>query len=144
MSFHTWHNYGFGFCTDEIITTPERLMALIACAPKYHQLISDNLKNMKNGVPSVDEIIDCDPDASYRLASVLCEVISEAEDVNLVACNDFEGDCYLLFPPSYPWEQNAIERSLTEDAITALFRKYIALLTNEKIELGYEGVENGG
>ena len=144
MSFTTWHNYGYGFCTDEITTTSERLMALIACAPEYHQMITDSLKKAGNSKPSIDDIIECDPDANYRLASVMREVISAAEGICLLACNDFEGDCYLLFPPSYPWEQTAAEQSITEETIAALFRKYIAMLTDEEIELGYEGVENGG
>ena len=35
MSYTTWHNYGYGICTDDIKTTPERIEQLLALAPEY-------------------------------------------------------------------------------------------------------------
>ena len=72
------------------------------------------------------------------------EVILEAENVRLEACDSFEGKDYLLFCPDYPWNRNNQKQLMTEEAVDELFRKYIPVLTDIPIEIDYQSVENGG
>ncbi len=42
MSYHTWHNYGYGICVDEMkVDSVERIEALLALAPQYRDKIHD-------------------------------------------------------------------------------------------------------
>ena len=78
------------------------------------------------------------------LATILKEVILEAEDIDLVACDSHDGTDYLLYVPDYPWNIGKHRQLMTEEAVAGLFRKYVSILTDEAIEIDYQSVENGG
>lgn len=78
------------------------------------------------------------------LATILKEVIQEAEHVELTACDDYDGAEYLLFEPLYPWQIREEERFLTEEKIAKLLRKYIQILSDSVLEIEHQSVENGG
>jgi hypothetical protein len=42
MSFQTWHNYGYGICTDDISdVTVEKLQSLLHLAPQLENEIQE-------------------------------------------------------------------------------------------------------
>ncbi len=88
--------------------------------------------------------MEYDQDFRLGLATILKDVILEAENVRLEACDSFEGKDYLLFCPDYPWNRNNQKQLMTEEAVDELFRKYIPVLTDIPIEIDYQSVENGG
>lgn len=87
---------------------------------------------------------DFDQDYYLGLATILKEVIQEAEHVELTACDDYDGAEYLLFEPLYPWQIREEERFLTEEKIAKLLRKYIQILSDSVLEIEHQSVENGG
>ena len=145
MSFHTWHNYGYGICVDDIPTpSSEQLFALLRLAPVFEQKVHEYLSECGITDPSAEDYFAYDDDYGYGLATFMREVIEEAEKITLMACDDFEGQIYLLFQPAYPWEMTDRESAMTEKAIEQIFRKDTAIITDRKIGVDYHDPENGG
>ncbi len=145
MSFQTWHTYGYGICTDDIKAHDvERLKELLLLAPVYDAKIKKQLSEARVENPDWVDYMECDQDYDLGIATILREVIEEAEKISFVACDNFDGEAYLLYPPQYPWKLNDIERKLTKDQVEEIIRRYVGILTDEPIEIDDQGVENGG
>lgn len=145
MSFTTWHNYGYGLCVSELnIDSVEKLYQLLERAPSYKKDFTDWVAECELEDPSFKDLMDFDEDYQNGVATFLKEVISEAEGIELTACDDFDGSTYLLYQPSYPWYLSEKERGLTEEAVASLIREYVSILTDEDLTIDYCSVENGG
>ena len=98
MSYSTWHNYGYGVCVDDIGTQDmARLQALLELAPRLKTKIDGWLSEQEIEEPSWDNYMEFDQDFYLGLATILKEVIAEAEGIDLTACDDYEGKAYLLY-----------------------------------------------
>lgn len=145
MSYQTWHTYGYGICVSDITDVSlERLEKLISLAPEYQTKIQEWLDECGISEPAYGDYLEFDQDYMLGLATILKEVILEAEDIDLVACDDHDGKDYLLYVPDYPWNQGKHRQLMTEEAVAGLFRKYVSILTDEAAEIDYQSVENGG
>lgn len=145
MSYRTWHSYGYGICVDEIkVDSVEKLEALLSYAPKYQQQLHRWLKECKITAPSVDDYMEFDQDYYLGLATLLKEVIEEADGIELCACDDFEGASFLIYGPAYPWQMTEKDLGMTEEKIEQLFQKYVSVLTDEPINIEYQEIGNGG
>lgn len=145
MSYQTWHNYGYGICTDPLETTDvARIQALIRCAPKYERKVNKYLLEQEITEPGADDYLEMELDSCYGIASIMEQVILEAEEIQFTACDDFNNAKYLLYMPPYPWTMTPKERDLTEDAVRLILSKYASILTDEVLEIDYQSVENGG
>lgn len=145
MSHHTWHNYGYGICTDKLETAEvSRIQALIHCAPEYEKVVNQLLLEREITDPEPDDYLELEINSCYGMASILQDVILEAEGLILTACDNYDGSNYLLYMPSYPWHLQTNERSLTEETVRQIFAKYASILSNEVLEVDYQLVENGG
>lgn len=145
MSYDIWHNYGYGICVDDIgEENIERLQTLLLQAPKVKAKIESWLAERKIKAPTWNDYMEFDQDCCLGLATILSEVIAEAEGINLTACDDYDGNAYLLYKPMYPWQMDDIDCGQTEEKIAGIFRRYISILTDTPIEIDYQEVENGG
>ena len=145
MSYQTWHNYGFGISTELLETANvSRIKALIHCAPSYEATVANLFQDSGTIEPIADDYLELERNNSYGIASIMADVIEEAENLLLTACNNFDGTNYLLYMPSYPWGLRVDETSLTEERVREIIEKYAAILSDEPVEVGYESVENGG
>lgn len=145
MSYISWHTYGYGICVSDIKEQSlERLQKLISMAPKFRKKIQGWLEDCEITDPAYEDYLEFDQDYMLGLATILKEVILETEDIDLVACNSYDDTEYLLYAPEYPWNQGSHRRLMTEEAVEALFQKYVSILTDEAIEVDYQSVENGG
>lgn len=145
MSYHTWHKYGYGVCTDKIqIRSLEALEKLISLAPEYEANIKEWLAKNKIDNPTIDDYLEYDEDEYCGLASILKAVIWEAEGVEFTACNNFDDDYYLIYEPSYPWRMLEADKIMTQERVEEILRKYILILTDEMPNVDYQSVENGG
>ena len=137
MSYHTWHNYGYGICVDDIqAQSVQRLQALLKLAPKLDGRIHAWLSDLSVTEPDWDDYMG--------LATILQQVIEEADGLCLTACDDSSGRTYLIYQPRYPWEITEKELDLTEDKLNELFSRYVSILTDDPIEIDAQEVENGG
>lgn len=145
MSYSTWHNYGYGICVDDINTqNVERLRALLELAPEFKAKIEDWLSELDIKEPSWDDYMEFDQDYCLGLATILKEVIAEAEGIDLTACDNYDSIAYLLYQPMYPWDMSESDRGLTKEKVAELFRRYASILTDTPIEVDDQAVENGG
>ena len=145
MSYQTWHTYGFGVCTEKIqIRSVEDLEKLISLAPKYEMEIKEWLDGNEIEKPTIDDYLEYDEDEYCKLASILKAGIYEVEEVEFTACNNFDGENYLIYEPSYPWHMSKADSSMTEERIEEIMRKYISIVTNQMPEMDYQSVGNGG
>jgi hypothetical protein len=148
MSYHTWSTDGFGFCVDDIITTPGKVLKLAA----MNKTTLRDLREYLNGVCEDGykdkelkmDIFD-DFEGNYGemgLSTILREVINE--EIPVVFADDFDGVDYILYCPSYPWSLQEKEKHLTKEDVEKIFNKYIKILTDESITIDYYSVDNGG
>lgn len=145
MSYSTWHTYGYGICVDDISGfTVEKLQKLLSLAPKYEANINEWLKENDIDNPTLEDYYEYDEDWCLGLATILKEVILEAEDIELTACNDFDDNRFLVYEPWYPWELTEKDKSITRESLDEIFTKYISVLTDEIPSINYQSVENGG
>lgn len=145
MSYSTWHNYGYGICVDDINTQDvERLQALLELAPKFKAEIENWLSKQEIQEPSWDDYMEFDQDFCLGLATILKEVIAEAEEIDLTACDNYDSKGYLLYQPMYPWDMRESDRGLTKEKVAELFHRYVSILTDTPIEVDDQAVENGG
>ena len=148
MSYHTWTTYGFGFCVDDIDTTPEKLLKLAAMKPDVLKDVREYLNDIFDGEEYKDEELtmedfdDLEGDYCERgVAYVLYHVIDE---IRVVFADDYNGTPYILFCPRYPWNIKENEKNLSENDVIKIFAKYVNILTDKPIEVDYQSVENGG
>lgn len=145
MSYQTWHNYGYGICTDTLETAEAaRIQALIHCAPEYEKRVADLLCQQGITEPEADDYLELEIDGSYGIASIMESVILESEGISLTSCDDYNGTNYLLYMPSYPWSLRAEERGLTEETVRLVFAKYVSILSDDVLDIDYQSIENGG
>lgn len=145
MSFQTWHNYGYGICVSDIdIQDVKGLGKLLTMAPNFRKKIRDELSDAGIKRPTVDDYMDWDVDYNLGLATILKEVIEEAEGISMTACNNYDGEKFLLFQPQYPWELTDSARNLTEERLKEIFDRYVCYLMIRPIPVEYQEVENGG
>lgn len=145
MSCTSWHTYGYGICVSDIgEPSVERIRNLLEMAPVLKKNIQEWLDECGISDPDYDDYMEFDQDFGLGLAAILKEVILEAENVELEACDSFEGKEYLLFCPDYPWNRKNQKQLETEEDVAGIFKKYIPVLTDEPIDIDYQSVENGG
>ena len=149
MSYHTWTTYGYGVCTDNINTTPERLLKLAAKKPEVLKEVRDYLNDYFDGDYkdedlTMEDFEELEGDYAERgVTYVLNQVITD-DELQVVFCDDYNGTPYILYMPTYPWRLKAHEKNLTEENVREIFAKYIRILTDEPVVIDYYEVENGG
>ena len=80
MSYSTWHNYGYGICVDDIKEqNVGQLQELLKLAPELEQKIQGWLSELAITEPDWDDYMDFDQDYYLGLATILQQVIEEAE-----------------------------------------------------------------
>lgn len=146
MSYHTWSTDGYGFCASDIQTTVPKIQSLLLCAPEFATKLAKDFKADNIINPTLDDYLDYeDIDCCKGIAYILREVISEAENIDIDAADDFDGNWYVLLLPSYPWAKISLEeKTLTKEKIKEIFVKYIKVLTDEDVYIDFCCVENGG
>ena len=151
MSYHIWISHGYGICVDDIDgVTMGGLLEFVHKAPEFEKNFLEWLnESYEEPIDELDvsEVLDeWDDNWCYKgIGPILRDVINEAEDLRMYIADDFGGVQYLMLSPRYPWSEiSAKERELTQEALDEIFHKYLRLLTNKKINIDYQSVENGG
>ena len=154
MSYQTWHDYGYGVCVDDIETTVDKVFSLVHLAPNFEKEFYKWVESFREEGDSecMSEPITMDDIYTYEddyycisgLGVIIKKVINECEGINLLVCDDFNCNHYLIFSMKYPWYMSEIEKNMTEKDAYQLFNKYVSVLTEEFISIDYQDVENGG
>ena len=145
MSYTSWHNYGYGIRVDDIVCSDvERMERLLAMAPQFSAKLHEWLSESEITEPAWDNYMEYDQDFYLGLATILKEVIEEAEGIQMTACDDYNSVSYLLYQLNYTWKLEEQERNLTEQQVAEIIGRYVRILTSEPIDIDYQSVENGG
>ena len=155
MSYNTWHDYGYGICTDDLKEEINlvKLMKLIQLAPNLYERVKEYIDTYCDGqITETYDILEsyveeCGENNYGGLAEIMYEVIKEVEGIELYVCTDFDGTAYLIYPPIYPWQLKNMsdkEKNLTEETLCELYAKYLHVVTDEDLVVEYKSVENGG
>lgn len=98
MSSSTWVNYGYGVCLRKLeFNSVERIQELLSHAPGFRNSIYETFRKCGIENPTLDDYLEADHDFDNGMAYLLQGVIEEAENFQLTACDDYEGDRYLIF-----------------------------------------------
>ena len=149
MSFVTWHFYGYGIKVDEIgEVSKERIKSLIDLAPVFKEQLQEQLEEMQVSDPDLEDYCNAMQNANLDfaflgLASILKYVMEEVENLNFVACDNYDHEHFLIFTPQYPWRMTEREQQVTEESLNDIFTKYVSVLTDKEIDIDYQSVENG-
>ena len=148
MSYTTWSVHGYGICVDDIKTTAEKLLKLASMDKDVLKDVREYLDAIyPNGYNDEDLTIDdfnelegdyCEKGIAY----VLYQVIDN--DISIEFAYDYYGVQYILYTPTYPWFMTDTDKTLTEEDVENMFKKYVKILTDEDINIDYYSVENGG
>ena len=145
MSYSTWHNYGYGICTSDLkIDSVKRIKALLKYAPKYRKEIRDWFTECEISKPTVDDYLDFDQEYHNGIAAILQAVIKEATGIEFSACDNFDCMRYLIYMPSYPWNMTERDKSITKDELDEALKKYVSIVTDSKLDIDFQEIENGG
>lgn len=143
MSYQIYITYGYGICVSDLKEpTLKSITDIISVAPIYRKSILDVLNKKDN--PTIDDVYKMLEYEHLGIAEILAEVIQECENVELTACDDFDGKTYLVYEPCYPWNLPGSDRNITQNTIERIIKKYVSMYTDESLEFDYQRVENGG
>lgn len=152
MSYQVWSTDGYGFCVDDIHTTPQKVMALAATNAETLKYVCEYLdEHMEEEhcianwetddlqMSDFDDLCDdcgCARGISYILSDVIKYPVTVADN--------FEGEQFILIEPYYPWSMPDELKGVTEEDVKAEFQRCISMLTDEDIYIYYQSVPNGG
>lgn len=126
---------GYGTMCPVDITTKEKLVSFC----KNHHILNrlaDEISNDEFGLDPVFDYVDLDG-GRYGIASMISDVVWSEQKVSLLACDDYDGDQYLMFLPYYPW---AAESKTPEELAIATKRDVDDIILPYLDELYGEGV----
>jgi len=152
MSYETWCTKGFGVCVNDILKdtslTVEKVLKLAAMEPSVHKIVQEYMDEICERDEilkeefEIDDFDELEGDyCEHGLTFILYNVITE---IPVVWADDYGGDDYILYCPSYPWRMDEYERNFSEEDVVKIFNKYINVLTDLPINVDYYSVENGG
>ena len=146
MSYCTWSTYGYGAKIPDSKVSTEKLIEFM----KNH--LSDYYEEYWKD--SEDELdykelryeYEGDYYSNCGLASMLSDVIRNEKGIDLVSCDDFDGNIYLLFCPTYPWTKvSEQEKTIkTPEDVEHLINEYWKELSDIPLEFDNQDVQNGG
>ena len=145
MSYQTWTTYGYGVCISNLhITDPKRVGQLLDYAPVYKASILKCFEEWGVKEPTMQDYEELDFDYNLGLATVIANVIEEAENLDLTSCDDVDSNVFLIYEPNYPWNLTEKEKKLTLNDIVGVFQKYLSVLTDDAIQVEEQEITNGG
>lgn len=145
MSSSTWVNYGYGVCLRKLeFNSVERIQELLSHAPGFRNSIYETFRKCGIENPTLDDYLEADQDFDNGMAYLLQGVIEEAENFQLTACDDYEGDRYLIFQAKYPWDMRFKDLFVTKKKIRKIISKYLSIVTDSEFSVGFEEAEGFG
>ena len=155
MSYKTWIVYGYGFNVGEIKTNCYRVKELAKLSSNYADDVNDILHEKFGEQAKDDEFLktqdaydafaNYDFEYSVGLSGLIGDLFADViKEFTVTYTTNYEGDGFVLFEQTFPWFLSEKEKILTHLDVASIFRKYIAILTDQKIVIDTQEVENGG
>lgn len=124
MSYHTWHEYGYGFCFVDI---------------------------KKETIEKIEKHFNWEDfnEDTYVLGERIAEKLNDIGDCNgFLSCTDYDDNVYVIYSVGYPWHMTDKDKEMTEQNVENIIISYmknqIGINDFDKNVIGYQEVENGG
>lgn len=146
MSYCEWIEYGYGIKTNNINTTPDKVLDLLSRTTNTREDFEEWVEEDNINTNNIKEILKYQggPGGIHGIGAILSDVIYENEEIEFYNCFDYDGNEYLLYIPSYPWFLSEKEKNMRKEELEKILVKYISILTDEEIILDYYECHNGG
>jgi len=129
---------------DDIKTQDvSRLEKLLSFAPDFQTTVHSWMTDCGIQNPTWKDYEEFDQDFYCGIGALLAEVIREAENLDVVVCDGYNGDVYVLYGPKYPWQMENDEKNLTKKKVKDIFNKYVGILTDEPIKVEDQSIKDG-
>lgn len=145
-------SYGYGVrISDYALDDPQKILDLLEYAPNYKAFAKRRLEDYIADNPYIANVSELTVNdfaealADYRtfdsegLHCILCEVINEAEGIELIT-DEGEWDLsqhYLLMEICVPWNMPDWEKKMSCERMTDIFKKYLGILFSGEIRCNY-------
>ena len=134
---------GYGVCVSAFkIESVERIEKLLSLAPEYREKVHRWFKAVGIENPTVNSYDEYDYNSCNGITTILREVLFEITGIEFYECDDCDGNDYILYKPSYPWNLPDEESDLTKEELREIFIKYCSMVTDSEIDPDYQSVEN--
>ena len=154
MSYQVFSINGYGVELHYKKISAERFISFMrnhkALADFYETFEQTELNDMADeDVTAVAHEYEGSLDCVCGLMAMIRDVVADEKEVNLCACDDFDGREYILFTAFYPWEHKTEgeQKINSKEDVINLLTPYLTELYGEEVdpnEFGYQDVTNGG
>jgi len=147
MSSYTWINYGYGINVDDLIITEDvkKINKFLDYAPEYKKEVFEKFADCDITEPIFEDYEELDEDCRLGFASLIKEVLSEYSGIVFTACDDADGNKYVMYRQDYPWNMSEAEKGLTEERVKEIMSIMSLIVENpEKLSFGEIEAENYG
>lgn len=154
MASMSWHNYGYGICTDKLEANfdLERFKNAIKTVKPVKDNVYRWLVKKFGKETNAEAILDkmnikelsdfyCarfDGMDECLTSAFLYDCLSKDSRIPAMTCKDYDSErYYVIMPPCYPWEvmkNETIQAITSENAIKAVFQKYVSLISDLQVD----------
>ena len=145
MSTCTWITHGIGLCTSDVkVKSVEAIQELVALAPNFERKVKAYFADCGIENPQIEDYYAFDEYDRNGIAYFLQEVINEAEDIWVCACDDLAGRRYIIYEPSFPWELDERSKALTRKNVVDIITRFVSVISEDKFTIDDVSAENYG
>lgn len=124
MSYCTWHEYGYGFCFEDL---------------------------GENAIKKIEKHFNWEDfyEEAYDSGEQIANELNDISGCNgFLTCFDYDNNVYVIYSAGYPWYMTDKDKEMTEQSveniIISYFKNTIGIEDFDKNIIGYQEVENGG
>ena len=150
MSFRAWTTGGYGFYTDTLWPRADKQIDFIKkyLPDVYSDMMSDEKDSNIDASNTAEHIDFCrdwiddyNGDGGYGFFALFVQAIQEQEKGFEPGYFQGEDEEAVMYPAGMPWDMTEREKAMSEEDMTAIFRKYLTELgvspQIEWVEVGF-------
>lgn len=125
MSYQSWHDYGYGIKTDNLITNADKIRNLLVLAPSIQQeleqtrLGDDNLRNTPYEALTLEDFEILSEQNNYNngnsncIAGLITTIIyTHTNGIPVVHVTNYDDCNYIIIQATYPWNMTETMKKL--------------------------------
>ena len=124
MSYRTWHDYGYGFCFEDLGKNAIKKIEKHFNWEDFYEEVYDSGEQIAN---ELNDIGGCN---------------------GFLTCFDYDSNVYVIYSAGYPCHMTDNDKEMTEQNVENIIISYmknqIGINDFDKNIIGYQEVENGG
>jgi hypothetical protein len=139
MGYETYIEYGYGINFSDVIV--ENVGKFRKFLSEFAPELSEKINAEIGEDPTINDYKEFD---DFGIAGLVAETLGEYTRLNFIIATDYDGQAFILYSPSYPWELSEREKKLKKEDLNEVF-SFIEKISENPVPLPeYQVVENGG